>query len=93
VLDDALVERILEEGETECEVRGRRLTLLERCLEKLPEARRELLMQVYSPGCTTRAVAKRMGKSEDNLYQLLRRLRLEMKHCVERGLAKQGGFA
>ena len=93
VLDEALVERILEEGETECEVRGRRLTLLERCLEKLPEARRELLMQVYSPGCTTRAMAKRMGKSEDNLYQLLRRLRLELKHCVELGLAKQGGFA
>jgi RNA polymerase sigma-70 factor (ECF subfamily) len=93
VLDEALVERILEEGETECEVRGRRLTLLERCLEKLPENRRELLMQVYSPGCTTRAVAERMGKSEDNLYQLLRRLRLELKHCVELGLAEEGGAA
>jgi RNA polymerase sigma factor (sigma-70 family) len=74
-------------------VRGRRLTLLERCLEKLPENRRELLMQVYSPGCTTRAVAERMGKSEDNLYQLLRRLRLELKHCVETGLAEEGGAA
>lgn len=93
VLDEALVERILEEGEAECQVHGRRLTLLERCLEKLPEPRRELLMQVYSPGCTTRAVAERMGKSEDNLYQLLRRLRLELKHCVELGLAEEGGVA
>jgi RNA polymerase sigma-70 factor (ECF subfamily) len=93
VLDEALVERILEEGEAECEARGRRLSLLERCLERLPEARRELLLQVYSPGCTTRAVAERLGKSEDSLYQLLRRLRLELKRCVELGLAEEGGAA
>jgi RNA polymerase sigma-70 factor (ECF subfamily) len=93
VLDEALVERILEEGAEEGAARGRRLMLLEHCLEKLPEARRELLMQVYSPGCTTRAVAERLGRSEDGLYQLLRRLRLELKHCVELGLAEEGGAA
>jgi len=64
--------------------------LLQRCLEKLSEARRRLLLQVYSPGCTTRAVAEQSGKSEDALYQLLRRLRLELKQCVEQGLADEG---
>jgi len=93
VLDEALVERILEEGEAECSVRGRRLSLLERCLEKLPETRRKLLLQVYSPGCTARAVAEQLGKSEDALDQLLRRLRLELKRCVELGLAEEGGAA
>jgi RNA polymerase sigma-70 factor (ECF subfamily) len=93
VLDEALVERILEEGEAECEVRGRRLSLLERCLEKLPQARRDLLLQAYTPGCTTRAMAERLGRSEDGLYQLLRRLRLELKQCVEGHLLEEGGAA
>lgn len=92
-LDESLVERILMEGETEDVVRHRRLSLLERCLEKLPESRRELLLQVYSPGCTTRAVAARLGKSEDSLYQLLRRLRLELKRCMEQGWVEEGGRA
>jgi RNA polymerase sigma-70 factor (ECF subfamily) len=90
VLDEALVEQILEEAASDGEARRERLSLLERCLEKLPEARRKLLLQVYSPGCTTRAVAEQLGKSEDALYQLLRRLRLELKQCVEQGFSNEG---
>jgi RNA polymerase sigma-70 factor (ECF subfamily) len=93
VLDETLVERILDEGAEEVVTRGRRLSLLERCLEKLPEARRDLLLQAYTPGCTTRAMAQRLGKSEDGLYQLLRRLRVELKHCVELSMAEAGGAA
>lgn len=91
VLDEGLVERILSEGEDELPARECRLSLLDRCLDKLPTSRRELLLQVYSPGCTARAVAERLGKSEDGLYQLLRRLRLELKDCVELGLAQERG--
>jgi len=93
VLDEALVEQILEEAASDGEARRERLSLLERCLEKLPEARRKLLLQVYSPGRTTRAVAEQLGKSEDALYQLLRRLRLELKQCVEQGLSNEGSPA
>ena len=93
VLDEALVERILEEGAEEVVASGRRLSLLERCLDKLPASRRELLLQAYTPGCTTRAMAQRLGKSEDGLYQLLRRLRVEIKHCVELSMAEEGGAA
>jgi len=93
VLDEALVEQILEEAASDGEARRERLSLLERCLEKLPEARRKLLLQVYSPGCTARAVAEQLGKSEDALYQLLRRLRLELKQCVEQSLSNEGSPA
>jgi RNA polymerase sigma-70 factor (ECF subfamily) len=91
LLDESLVERILAESVDEDALRLRRLSLLERCLEKLPENRRELLLHVYSPGGTTRAVAELLGKSEDSLYQLLRRLRLDLKRCVEQELAGEGG--
>lgn len=93
VLDESLVEQIMKEGEAEISVRDRSLTSLERCLEKLPESRRRVLLHVYSPGCTTRALAEQLGKSEDALYQLLRRLRLELKRCVELGLTEEGGAA
>jgi len=93
VLNESLVERIMEEGASECELRAARLSLLERCLNKLPAARRQLLLQAYSPGCTTRAMAELLGRSEDSLYQMLRRLRLELKRCVELGLAAEGGEA
>jgi RNA polymerase sigma-70 factor (ECF subfamily) len=93
VLNESLVERIMEEGASECEFRAARLSFLERCLEKLPAARRQLLLRAYSPGCTTRAMAQLLGQSEDSLYQMLRRLRLELKRCVELGLAADGGEA
>ena len=93
VLDEALVEQILEEGAEEVVARGLRLSLLERCMDKLPQARRDLLLQAYTPGCTTRAMAERLGKSEDGLYQLLRRLRVELKQCVEGHLLEEGGAA
>jgi hypothetical protein len=38
-------------------------------------------------------MAQRLGKSEDGLYQLLRRLRVELKQCVELSMAKEGGAA
>ncbi len=41
----------------------------------------------------TKNFTKPLGKSEDGLYQLLRRLRLELKSCVEKGLAAEGGVS
>ena len=58
VLDDALMERILDESVEESRVRDQRLPMLERCLEKMPQSRRDLLLQAYSPGCTLRALAE-----------------------------------
>jgi RNA polymerase sigma-70 factor (ECF subfamily) len=93
VLDESLVERIMEEGETENAERAQRLRLLESCLRRLPESRRHLMLQAYTPGCTTRAMAERFGRSEDSLYQLLRRLRLELRACMVRSLSEEGGVA
>ncbi len=91
MLDESLVERILTEGEDEDAIGAGGCRCWSDASKKLPQERRELLLHVYSPGCTTRAVAERLGKSEDSLNQLLRRLRLELKRCVEQGLAEEGG--
>jgi RNA polymerase sigma-70 factor (ECF subfamily) len=93
VLDESLMDRILAEGIEESETSTRRLRLLERCLEKLPAPRRELLLQTYRSGCTLRSIAERLGRHENALYQMMRRLRLELRACIERGLTDEGGAA
>jgi RNA polymerase sigma-70 factor (ECF subfamily) len=56
---------------------------LESCLQKLPEDRRKLVLGCYVPGVSIKDIAARTGRSEDGLYQLLRRIRLELQRCVE----------
>lgn len=82
-LDEVLVAKIIDEGAAEVSVRSQRIAHLEGCLKRLPEPRRLLVMKLYSPGCSMKTVAEQMGKSPEGLYQLLRRIRLELKRCVE----------
>ena len=92
-LDESLVEKITAEGAEEVPVRSRRITHLEVCLQLLPEARRRLVMEAYEPGRSIKDLAIAQGKTTDGLYQLLRRIRLKLKQCVERRTAKEGGAA
>lgn len=89
LLDEELLARIAEEGVQELSRREQQMTALERCLEKLPEPRRQLVLGCYAPGASIREVAARTGQSEDGLYQLLRRIRLELQRCVETTLRQE----
>ncbi|MEC5125621.1 sigma-70 family RNA polymerase sigma factor [Verrucomicrobiales bacterium BCK34] len=88
-LNEALIEKITAEAATEIPVTNRRLQLLDSCLQKLPRERRSLVMTAYEPGLKTMDLAEKLGKSVDGLYQLLRRIRLELKECVDRELAQE----
>ncbi len=63
---------------------------LEKCLEKLDAASRELLMKVYSPGVVMREVAKQSGKGEQAFYKVIQRLRSALLKCVSKALALEG---
>lgn len=89
LLDEALLARIAEEGAQEFSRREQQMAALEFCLEKLPEPRRQLVLGCYAPGASIKAIAARTGQSEDGLYQLLRRIRLELQRCVETTLRKE----
>jgi RNA polymerase sigma-70 factor (ECF subfamily) len=92
-LNEDLASRILEENEREIGAVPSRLDLLEQCLSRLPERSRELVLQSYAPGRSIQGIALRMGKSPDALYQLLRRIRLELMRCVEQRLGQEGARA
>lgn len=89
VLDEELLARIAEEGLSEISGREQQMVALERCLDKLSLPRRQLVLGCYTPGSSIREIAARSGQSEEGLYQLLRRIRLKLKDCVETTLNQE----
>ncbi len=89
VLDEDIAEKVATEGAEEMSLRHRQLDLLDDCIAKLPEQRRELALTAYSPGHSIKELAAKMGRSEGALYQLLARIRQELLECVERTLSQE----
>jgi RNA polymerase sigma-70 factor, ECF subfamily len=61
------------------------------CFEKLPPAKRDLLLRHYSTGQTARTIAQELGRSFDATRQAILRTRLALSDCVDEGLRKGGG--
>ena len=84
VLDDALIEQLAAEGLDELPLRQRQMAALENCLQKLPEARRRLVLAAYAPETSIKDLARQLGQTADGMYQMLRRIRHELLQCVDR---------
>ncbi len=88
VLGETVAELIQAEGLEEARGRETQLSALERCLKKLPEARREMVLDAHASGSSITEMAGRIGKNRNALYQLLWRIRQELADCVEREEAR-----
>jgi len=60
---------------------------LRRCVGKLDEPARELLRLKYNDGLATPALASRLHRSADAIYQSLSRIHRALRHCVHRELS------
>lgn len=89
VLDEDVIALLADAAEGSISRRERQMAALDGCLEKLPAERRELLLRCHAAGSTTREIARLTGRAEDALYQLLRRLRLELHRCIESTLHRE----
>jgi RNA polymerase sigma-70 factor, ECF subfamily len=63
---------------------------LKKCFDKLPEAKRELLMRYYSDE-VTRDIAASTGRTADATRQAIVRARLALRKCVDETLRKEQG--
>jgi RNA polymerase sigma-70 factor, ECF subfamily len=91
VINEQLVEAIAEEvaslsDELEAEQRA-----LADCVEKLPQAKRDLLMHYYSGRYSTREIAAESGRSFDATRQTILRTRLALSDCVSEKLETEDG--
>lgn len=88
VLDDAALDVLeahwagLAEGDAPARVEA-----LRDCLGKLPPGAREVLRLRYEQGLGCPAVAGRLGRSVDAVYQTLSRLHRRLRECIEARLA------
>ena len=89
VFDDDLVSRLADEAVA---LEKRHLTqreALERCLGKLTESQREIVLAAYTKGTRMDELAAQRGQTPMSLYKLLHRIRQALLECVNRTLAEE----
>ena len=89
VFGEELVTRL---AERQAELEDRHATqseALEHCLEKLPQAQRELVLRAYTQGARMDALAAQRGETVMALYKKLHRLRLALMECVNKSLKQE----
>lgn len=89
ILDEDVVLRLADQADASLPRRERQLRALEKCLRRIPEHSRGLLLSCYAPDTTIREVARRTRRTEDSLYQWVHRVRLGLHACVTAALEKE----
>lgn len=92
VFSDEFIEQLAQESANELDEGMREEQALSLCLDKLPPARRELMLQAYADATDQREMALALGKTPAALYMLLSRIRRELAMCIQSAL-KSGASA
>ncbi len=87
LLSNEFIESLAVESEKSRDVLDRRRDALSRCLGKLSESDRQLVLRRYQPNATTRNVAEALGRSVQGTRKALHRIRMALLACIERTLA------
>lgn len=84
-----LAERDVEAADPgDAEMQAAQMERLRDCMEQLPAKLRKLVKMRYEAGCSSEDIAGKMGGSASAVRQMLVRLRMRLRNCVERRLAK-----
>lgn len=90
VFDQTVLDAVSETAGTLAVELDERHEALGRCLQKLPDRDRELVLTRYEPGCGVEEAARRSGRSIDAAYKALMRIRKLLFDCVSHHLAPGG---
>lgn len=66
---------------------------LDRCLEKLKQADRELIAARYTKGNNLEMHARKIGRPADSLRTSISRVRAKLRVCVQQRLSMEGGVS
>jgi RNA polymerase sigma-70 factor (ECF subfamily) len=89
LLNIELIRRLAREREPHEPVLQARLQALDRCLDDLPAADRELIRQRYQGKARAEELAQRSGASRRTLFRNLDRIRRRLFDCISRRLAAE----
>lgn len=83
-LEEIFVEAVALELDRQALALESQSDLLGRCLQKLPEAHRKLIIWRYYEDCSVAEIATRSRRSVEAVYRLLSRIRAVLSACVQR---------
>lgn len=89
VLDEEVVTQIAGETTDDEPRLERQREALERCMRKMPDDQRDLLMRAYQPECRIKELALGSGRSVTGFYQWLHRMRKILLDCIRRALTRE----
>lgn len=87
LLSRELADRLAKEREDRQDLLQARLQALEDCLEKLPPAERNLLLQRYQGSADIEELVQRSGMSRRTLFRNLQRIRQLLQDCIDQRVA------
>ena len=82
VFSESLIELLAKEGEEDNKRMDETHSALQKCLQQLSAANRELIMAPYISDKSIVKIAKMTGRTENSLYKLIGRLRLKLRKCI-----------
>jgi RNA polymerase sigma-70 factor (ECF subfamily) len=92
IFSDRLVDQLMSEAGVEEDTSDdpEREHALQHCVEKLPEADRELLDLCYKDRNKIKDIATRLGRSSQSVCNSLGRIRTTLFNCIQRVLNREG---
>ncbi len=87
--DDELMNRLAEERVPDLDQREARLAAMDRCIGELDDSSRELVREFYLGNAEISALAQRLGRAPQTLYNKLNTLRRLLGDCMRRRLAQE----
>ncbi len=88
VLDEEVVTKLADESAGHEPRLERQREALEQCMQRVPEAQRDMLMQAYHPDASMQEVARGSGRTVPGFYQWLHRMRKMLMDCIRRMLTQ-----
>jgi RNA polymerase sigma-70 factor (ECF subfamily) len=90
--DDELLARLADERAADLEHREARLAAMDLCVEELDDSGRELVREFYLNETGVAALAERLGRAPQTVYNKLNVLRRLLAECVKRRLAQEASI-
>jgi RNA polymerase sigma-70 factor (ECF subfamily) len=87
--DDALLDRFAEERNDDLQHREQRLAALEKCIEEVEPAGRDLVREFYLKNVDLGELSERLGRAPQTLYNKLNTIRRLLADCVTRKTARE----
>lgn len=82
VFSDEVINLLAQDTEEQSSLRAEQRQALSTCLQKLPDAQRQLILHASMPGRTMKQIAEDAGLSANAVYKRVDRIKAVLFHCV-----------